>query len=153
STLSKRMAGMSPSSSVMAPVWVSGSMGKALLQSTYEQGGRVARGEEQDAGESDGFDVAEVVAAVQLRGLHHVDDEDDRYERGLLEHRDDVVPQARNGRPNGLGDDHRAPGAATRHRQCRRRFPLSGGDRVDTGPIDLGHVGGVMDAEDHDADD
>src|SRR5690625_124660 len=71
STLSKRIAGVSPSGIVMLPVCVAlVAVFKSFLQSANEHRGRIARNEVDDAGHRDRFGVAEVLAAEDLRGTH-----------------------------------------------------------------------------------
>src|SRR5690606_1613735 len=106
STLSKRMAGTSPSSSVIAPVWVSsGGVFKTFLQSPGQQRAQIAGDEVDEAGEDDRLDVAEVLAAVELRLADELGHGDHHQERGVLEHRDHVVAQGGQGGAQRLRDD------------------------------------------------
>src|SRR5690625_5218649 len=90
STSSNRIAG------VPLPVpalWGSRCVGKALFQSANQQGGGVGGEQEDDTGQRDRLGVAEVGAAVGLCGAHELGERDREQERGVLEHRDHVVPE------------------------------------------------------------
>src|SRR5690625_2737519 len=92
STSSKRIAGV--------PLGVgSGCVDKALLQSRDEKGGGVGGEEENDTRQRDRFGVAEMRPPVGLGGANEFGQGDREEERGVLEHRDHVVPQGGDGRP------------------------------------------------------
>src|SRR5699024_2057205 len=99
--------------------------GKFLLQSSDQEGGGVARGQEDQPGERDRLGVAEVVAAVGLRLAHQLRDVDDHEERGLLEHGDRVVAQRRQGVADRLRHHHGPPGAGTGQGERGGGFPLA----------------------------
>src|SRR5690625_1080427 len=146
-TSSKRRAGAGEWGSAAGSV-----AGKALLQFSQEDRGGVARREEDETREDKGLDVGEGARAVVLRRINHLGNGDDKEEGRVLEHRDHPGAQRGHRGPQGLRHDDAVPGAPIRQGQRRRRFPLAGWYRLDARAVDLGHVGGVMDAQDGDAD-
>src|SRR5699024_5796435 len=98
--------------------------GKFLLQSSDQEGGRVAGGQEDEAGQRDRLGVAEVAGAVLLSDPHQLRDVDHHEERGLLEHGDRVVAQCGQGVADRLRHHHRTPGAHPGQGQRGGRLPL-----------------------------
>src|SRR5690606_29694784 len=98
-TFSKRMTGVSVA-------------GKTVLQFPDEDGGGVARGQEDQSGEGEGLDVGEGARPVVLRRPDHLWDGDDEQERGVLEHRYHPRAERRHGGAQCLGDHDSGPRAS-----------------------------------------
>ena len=101
----------------------------------------------KSADQRDRLGVAEGLRPDDLRRLHQLQHRDGREERRLLEERDQVVAERRHHRRDRLRDDDVAEGGPGREVQRDRRLPLAAGDVVEAGAIDLGAVGGVVDAD------
>src|SRR5699024_5072523 len=112
--------------------------GEVPLQSSEQEGGGVARGQEGQPGERDRLGVAEGVAGVRLGVPHHLRDVDDHEERGLLEHGDRVVAQRRQGVADRLRHDHGPPGAGPGQGDRKRGLPLALGHRGDAWAVHCG---------------
>src|SRR5690625_2026086 len=148
-----------PSSTVVGPNFFTTSwkrmmgslVGKAVLQFAHEDGRGVTRGQEDQAGDGEGFDVPEGVAPDVAGNAHHFRCGDEDQERCVLEHRDRPVAQRGNRGPKRLRQDHCSPGPGSRQGQRGGRLPLALGDRFDAGTVGLGHIGRVVDPDDDDA--
>src|SRR5690625_4870696 len=72
-------------------------VGKTLLQSVDQKGCGIARNQEDDPGDRDGFVVSEGLSADGLGDGDHLRNADDKKERCVFEHRNGVVAEGRDG--------------------------------------------------------
>src|SRR5690625_3322286 len=87
-TTSSKMIPGDASDCCAADAWVVSSVLKFLLQLSHQDSSRVAGGQEDQAGDGERFDVAELHPAELPRPGDHLSDVDEDQVRGVLEHRD-----------------------------------------------------------------
>src|SRR3954451_25483675 len=85
------------------------------------------------------------------RHLHRLWERDDADQRRVLHQRHQVVQERRDDGPHRLRDDHVAHCLDVAHSQRARRLHLPARNRLDPGPVDLGHVGAVGEGDRHHA--
>ena len=91
--------------------------------------------------------ILERAVADHVGEAEHVEDRHHGQHRRLLQHRDEIVAHRRQDARDRLRDHDVAIGPQAREVERRRRLPLGAGHGVQPAAIDLGGVGGILQAE------
>jgi hypothetical protein len=103
-------------------------------------------------GDEAGHDLEAPLAEVVGLEIELADDRNGDEERGVLDHGDRLVAGRRDDDSHGLREHDPPHRLAGTHPQCLGRLGLAPVDREDAGAGDLGHVGGLGEAEAKDPD-
>src|SRR5699024_11964267 len=116
STSSNKIAGVPFPAAGLGTGWGSRCVDKALFQSSDKKGSGIGSEEENNSRKRDRLGVSEVRTTVRLRSPHKFGQRDHEQERGVLEHRNDVVPESRNRGTERLGYNNGEPSSTCWHR-------------------------------------
>ena len=137
-TLSKRTVGISVTDK---------SPSDCFLNRPYQDSGDEAHGKEEKSDKGDRLGIAEGFRAHDLCRLHEFENRNGRQQRRFLEKRHEIIAKCRNDGRNGLRNDdvpERCPRAEIERNRC---FPLAAVNIVETGPVNLRAIGGVVDTQ------